>query len=313
MSAVSHVGLVKNPLTIIAMFAVIAEVSGAVVLPFLSERVQATYVWFLMLFPFLLVVLFFVTLWAKRDALYGPSDFRDEKHFMDALMRKATVSELAIKVATDTAAALLDSVNGPAEGVLHQPQEDGGGNGSNRTPAGGANEIPPRSGEPSAPEGGKGPTAPVDFAQDEASVSDKRFLGVMKRREFMKNIALMEASSRFKQVQYNMKVGDLVVDAVAVSKESISLIETHYVGSAGLVRSALADLTSVLRAAKEFLESSDTNAPLRVLFVVYSEHAEILENVAGELRRRVAMHKFSAFEIEIKTTPINKLALATLS
>ncbi len=42
---------VKNPLTVIAMFAGIAEISGTIVLPFIDVANQAIYIWFLMLFP----------------------------------------------------------------------------------------------------------------------------------------------------------------------------------------------------------------------------------------------------------------------
>jgi len=77
---VSHV---KNPLTVIAIFAGLAEVSGTIVLPFLEKNTQQTYVWFLMGFPCLLVLLFFITLLMKHHVLYAPSDFRDDKLFAD--------------------------------------------------------------------------------------------------------------------------------------------------------------------------------------------------------------------------------------
>ena len=55
-------GHIKNPLTVVAIFAGIAEVSGTAVLPFISPANQATYMWFLMIFPTLLVAIFFLTL-----------------------------------------------------------------------------------------------------------------------------------------------------------------------------------------------------------------------------------------------------------
>lgn len=55
MSQVSHV---RNPLTVIAMFAGLLEVSGTVVLSLLEKEVQETFVWFLMLLPSLLVIYF---------------------------------------------------------------------------------------------------------------------------------------------------------------------------------------------------------------------------------------------------------------
>ena len=76
---------VKNPLTLIAVFAGLAEVAATGVLPVLEGPVQQTFVWYVMLFPVLLVVLFFLTLNLKHRVLYAPSDFRDEKHFMETV------------------------------------------------------------------------------------------------------------------------------------------------------------------------------------------------------------------------------------
>jgi hypothetical protein len=43
---VEKIGHIKNPLTVIAIFAALAEVSGTVVLPFLDKETQHVYVWF---------------------------------------------------------------------------------------------------------------------------------------------------------------------------------------------------------------------------------------------------------------------------
>lgn len=80
---IEKVGHVRNPLTVIAIFAGLAEVSGTVVLPFLDKATQQVYVWFLMGFPCLLVSLFFWMLYAKHQVLYAPSDFKDDKTFLD--------------------------------------------------------------------------------------------------------------------------------------------------------------------------------------------------------------------------------------
>jgi len=73
---------VKNPLTIIAVFAGIAEVSGTVVVSFLLENQQAVFVWFLIIFPILLVLLFFLTLNFNPKVLYAPSDYENEDNFL---------------------------------------------------------------------------------------------------------------------------------------------------------------------------------------------------------------------------------------
>jgi len=83
--------IIKNPLTVISIFAGLAEVAGTAVLPFVSEANQNTYIWFLIIFPILLVVLFFITLNFNPKVLYAPSDFRDENNYMDLFRPSSTV------------------------------------------------------------------------------------------------------------------------------------------------------------------------------------------------------------------------------
>lgn len=94
---IEKVGTIKNPLTVIAIFAAIAEISGTLVLPFLSPEQQYIFVWFVIAFPFSLVLLFFATLNFNNRVLYAPSDFRDEGNFIKAL-QKATPKEKAEKL-----------------------------------------------------------------------------------------------------------------------------------------------------------------------------------------------------------------------
>ena len=80
---VEKIGHIKNPLTVIAMFAAIAEISGTTVLPFIQPENQGIYIWFLMLFPVLLVGTFFITLNFNHKVLYAPSDYKDENNFVN--------------------------------------------------------------------------------------------------------------------------------------------------------------------------------------------------------------------------------------
>lgn len=76
---------ISNPLTIIAIFAGLAEVSGTTVLPFLHENIQPTFIWFLIGFPTLLIILFFVTLNFNSRVLYAPADFRNEDNYLKTM------------------------------------------------------------------------------------------------------------------------------------------------------------------------------------------------------------------------------------
>lgn len=66
---------ISNPFTVIGIFASLTEVVGSIILPLLSGETQSLYVWFLMLFPSGLVMLFFLTLWFNHKCLYGPRRF----------------------------------------------------------------------------------------------------------------------------------------------------------------------------------------------------------------------------------------------
>lgn len=72
-------------MTIIAIFATLSETSAAISLPFLNDDEKELYVWFLISFPFYLLLLFFATLNFNYRSLYAPSDFEKGKHFMKAM------------------------------------------------------------------------------------------------------------------------------------------------------------------------------------------------------------------------------------
>lgn len=89
---VEKVGHIKNPLTVIGIFAAIAEISGTSVLPFIEPENQGIYIWFLMFFPVFLVGTFFLTLNFNHKVLYAPSDYRNEDNFLKSF-GKATTQE----------------------------------------------------------------------------------------------------------------------------------------------------------------------------------------------------------------------------
>lgn len=95
---IEKIGSVKNPLTIIAIFAGIAEVSGTVVLPFLTADNQNIFVWFVMLFPLILIGLFFVTLNFNHKVLYAPSDYTNDASFLKTLKQVQTPVNVSSEV-----------------------------------------------------------------------------------------------------------------------------------------------------------------------------------------------------------------------
>jgi len=89
---IEKIKLIRNPLTIIAIFAALAEVAGTVALATIDKSVQSTFIWFVMGFPVLLVVLFFLTLNFNPRVLYAPSDFKDEANFIRIVMGSKKLS-----------------------------------------------------------------------------------------------------------------------------------------------------------------------------------------------------------------------------
>mgnify|MGYP000852281954 CR=1 FL=1 len=80
----------QNPLGIIALFASLAEVSGTIVLKFLPERIQSIFIWFVILFPVLIVLLFFYILYKKVQPAGSVSHtlveyYRNEQNFMTSM------------------------------------------------------------------------------------------------------------------------------------------------------------------------------------------------------------------------------------
>ena len=104
MSMIEKIGHIKNPLTIIAIFAGLAEISGTVVLPFISADNQSVFVWFLIIFPVLLVILFFLTLNFNHRVLYAPSDYKNEENFLAQFKKtdpKARVKRIKEEIKED--------------------------------------------------------------------------------------------------------------------------------------------------------------------------------------------------------------------
>lgn len=99
---IEKVGHIKNPLTVIAIFAGIAEISGTTVLPFIESKNQDVFIWFLMIFPIFLVGAFFFTLNFNHKVLYAPSDYKDESNFLK-MLNKASPEEQEEKLLKDIA------------------------------------------------------------------------------------------------------------------------------------------------------------------------------------------------------------------
>jgi hypothetical protein len=87
---------IKNPLTLIAIFAGVSDVAMTGVLPLLDIEIQKIFIWFVIGYPVLLVCAFFYTLIWKSSTLYAPSDFQTDEAWLKAFTVKDDARRLEL-------------------------------------------------------------------------------------------------------------------------------------------------------------------------------------------------------------------------
>lgn len=107
-------GLARNPLGIIALFIVLIYGFAALVVGF-SGQLQASeripIVWFLVVFPVIVLAVFAWLVSKHHRKLYAPSDFKDETHFIEAYNPTLTSLEFAQPVSESEGQKSIDSPN----------------------------------------------------------------------------------------------------------------------------------------------------------------------------------------------------------
>lgn len=86
---------INNPLTIIAIFAALAEVNATIAIGLIEPELHGIFIWFVIGFPTLLVILFFLTLNYNTKVMYSPSDYKDDQTFVQSLYGKIESQEKA--------------------------------------------------------------------------------------------------------------------------------------------------------------------------------------------------------------------------
>lgn len=90
------VSAVTGPLKMIAVFATSSEVIGTLVVPFIDDtRNQLVLIAFLVVYPAILTFLFFFVLYKKHLVLYGPSDFSNQKDFLELTLKTKEIAKIA--------------------------------------------------------------------------------------------------------------------------------------------------------------------------------------------------------------------------
>ena len=233
---IEKIRTVTNPLTIIAIFAGLAEVSGSAVLPFLNPSAQDRYIYFLMIFPVLLITFFFLILWNKHAVLYAPGDYRDETNF-NAHVSSASVAEIRLNrlQAMDRAVAS----NAEVTDVSELPTADLSRNTAHETGPNGVREEPQVSQK-------EDPASPIEVASAaHVSVPDEPldyevFRGPTRQVELRRRVLLGEelALSAYqaeidRPVQRNVKINGanrlLIFDGAVVERDRFNAIDVKFI------------------------------------------------------------------------------------
>lgn len=243
---IEKIGHIKNPLTVIAMFAGLAEVSGTIVLPFIDKNTQTVFVWFLMVFPCLLVSAFFGTLIFKHVVLYAPSDYRDDKNFSDSF-RSVKPSARSKKISdeiseesntTNQETNSKSKENKPLDSIQDKPEEEG-------------KNTPLSSQPPSIP--------------NKAEKAEKAF--------FAENFAIAwleeKLNVEFQRGARLKQMPRVVFDAISVNSSIQYIVEVKYLTTGISIRMSIELLLSrVEKFSKILPEKLSKNIILYILIVV---------------------------------------------
>jgi len=112
----------RNPLAVIASLIGVVEVAFAYPVTRLSGINQTIIVVFLVAFPVLLVVCFFVTVWFKPGHLYSPKDYSTDESFLVGIRKvQPTLSRRPREQFVGQPTALHEDVSRPVESGEEAP------------------------------------------------------------------------------------------------------------------------------------------------------------------------------------------------
>ena len=275
---IEKVTTVKNPLTVIAIFAAIAEISGTLVLPFIAQQHQGVYIWFLMLFPLMLVSAFFLTLNFNHGVLYAPSDYRDEKNFLKSFGKQTPddrIKRFAEVVSDASAPTEIQSTKAPEQFN----------------------------------------TSSVNDPQISVSIK-KRHSDILARYVLAEQLVMSKLSSDFqtpieRDINFSPKgigtsIGSMKVsfDGVAVRGDSVTAIEVKYFPTGKIHTDSLRKILSVTEGVAQSLKDQDRKFQL-VLAVVTENDAQV---VPTTIRESIAeLSKNYCYSIDVRVYRFDEL------
>ena len=303
---------IRNPLTVIAIFAGITEAGGTFVLPFLKDSYnQLIYIYFLVGFPTYLVTIFFGVLIFKHVNLYAPSDYRNENLFAQAA-RSAVHAKLEEEVKEAAPPSPIEDTTDPnlnaPDSVFKQSHGD-------------LLEIaPPAEGVAEStysPANETGPTGEVPHSSSGKSILPEALRGygasrneLLRQRVFTANAAALlqneiEEGGVFVRNVSPPGKNDFVFDAVRSDTRGITIVEAKYIGRRRLELRAINQLLGATNAWY-----SSLNEPARVGFKLII--ILVFDETTDEDRKyTVSMVNAAAawveYDVEIKTHDFQKL------
>ncbi len=227
-------GLSKNPLGIIALFISLIYGFACLVLGLaangLNDSQRWPLVWFLVIFPVLILIAFIYLVVNHHKKLYGPSDYKDESNFLSTLDEKEQTKRLNEEVAT-----LIEENEGNSEGAkkgtdhidLEEKQIQGQENHHK-------NEI----------------------EQIHKNTSDYKSKVTLLRESYLiaedlalRNLEIELGTKILRQVAYNNSANNSVVefDGIAVVKNRIIGIEVKYIKSQLISRHIIKSLSNTIK------------------------------------------------------------------
>ncbi|GGD98216.1 hypothetical protein [Rhizobium anhuiense] len=263
------IGHVKNPLTVVALFAGIAEVSGTVVLPLLDKDIQHTFVWFLMGFPTLLVGVFFAILHWNHIVLYAPSDFQNEDNFTGLV--KASSDAILIKNKFEVVEALDEGV--PILPPAASPPTD------DPPPA----DSPPTDDPPSADATSSSGITPVvtsnvttrSINMDELGLNVRRFASLT-RRVTAAAISKIEAERHlfFARDVTTQENPQIVFDAAAAVGDNRFVVEVKYAAKGISILQIQRAFETIFNYARSLSPAQQTKLHFILVVVLGDEASE---------------------------------------
>lgn len=233
--------LARNPLGIIALFIVLVYAMASVVLGVTSAHLigieRLILVWFLALFPVLVLGVFGWLVSRHHSKLYSPSDFKDETNYM----RLLTAQEQLDRIAEDEKLSLPDQ---PSNSTSNPNVDES------------ASESLPR---------------PLISTKNQYDAHAMYYLA--------EDLAMRQLQSELKiPIQRNTAIegmkNTIGFDGVAITKDTIYVVEVKLIRSATSIRRIIHPIDSVASKVRKILDSHKQTKNLVFIAAIVTEVSE---------------------------------------